>query len=97
MAMTRAQLLLGKLAEEGVEVAQIALKAQQFGMDEVRAGQSLTNAQRVHQELDDLMAQIEMLNDECGLGYVPNRDRIEAKKSKVNLFAKLSAELGQLA
>lgn len=97
MAMTREQLLLGKLAEEGVEVAQIALKAQQFGMNEVRAGQSLTNAQRVHQELDDLMAQIEMLNDECALGYVPNRERIEAKKKKVNLFAALSAELGQVA
>lgn len=96
MAMTRAQLLLGKLAEEGVEVAQIALKTQQFGMCEVRVGQSLTNAQRIHLELDDLMAQIEMLNDECALGYLPNRERIEAKKNKVNQFADLSASLGQV-
>lgn len=96
MAMTRAQLLLGKLAEESVEVAQIALKTQQFGMNEIRAGQSLTNAQRIHLELDDMMAQIEMLNDECALGYFPNRERIEAKKNKVNQFADLSATLGQV-
>lgn len=93
--MTRTQLLLAKLAEEGVEVAQIALKAQQFGLTEIRPGQPLSNAQRIHLELDDLMAQIEMLN-ECGLDYVPNRDHIEAKKRKVDQFAALSVRLGQV-
>ena len=86
MTMTRTQMLLAKLAEEGVEVAQISLKTQQVGLSEVMPS-----------ELDDLMAQIEMLNEECGFGYTPNRSRIEAKKVKVNKFAALSASLGQIA
>lgn len=95
--MNRLQLLLGKLAEEGAEVAQIALKTQQFGLDEVCPGQSYTNAQRAHQEIDDLMAAVEMLNDEYGFGYEPSRARIEAKKAKVNRFADYAVELGQVA
>lgn len=96
MAMTRTQLLLSKLAEEGCEIAQISLKAQQFGMEEVYPAKGLTNAQRIHLELDDLMAIIEMLNEESGLGYTPSRERIEAKKAKVNHFAEYSASLGQM-
>jgi hypothetical protein len=65
-------------------------------MLEVCPGQALTNAQRLHKELDDLMAQIEMLNDECGLGYVPNRENIEAKKAKVKKYAELSVSLGRV-
>jgi len=94
--MNRTQLLLAKLAEEGAEVAQIALKTQQFGIEETCPGQSDTNAQRTHKELDDLWAAVEMLNDECGFGYIPNRARIDAKKAKVNAYAAHSANLGML-
>jgi NTP pyrophosphatase (non-canonical NTP hydrolase) len=92
--MTRLQLLLTKLAEEGSEIAQIALKTQQFGLDSKGPGQPLTNAEQVHSEIDDLMAAVEMLNEEFGLGYVPSRERIEAKKAKVNHFAAYSEQLG---
>lgn len=92
--MTRLQLLLAKLSEEGSEIAQIALKTQQFGLSEVCPGQPLSNAERTHQEIDDLMAAVEMLNEEYGFGYAPNRERIEAKKAKVNKFAAYSARLG---
>lgn len=95
--MNRIQLLLGKLAEEALEVGQIALKAQQFGLREVCPGQLLSNKQRVHVELDHLMAQIEMLNDECDFGYNPDRERMQAKKVAVNKYAKLSASLGQVS
>lgn len=54
----------------------------------------LTNAERAHQEIDDLMAAVEMLNEEFDFGYTPNRGRIEAKKVKVNKFADYSAQLG---
>lgn len=94
--MNRLQLLLNKLAEEGSEVAQIALKTAQFGIDEVMAGQPFTNAERAHQEIDDLMAMVEMLNDEFGFGYVQSRERIEAKKIKVNLYAEKSISLGMV-
>ena len=60
-------------------------------------GQPFTNAERMHREIDDFMAAVEMLNEECGFGYVPDREKIEAKKLKVNKYAALSAELGQLA
>lgn len=92
--MTRLQLLLAKLSEEGSEIAQIALKTQQFGLHEACPGQPFTNAERTHHEIDDLMAAVEMLNEEYGFNYQPNRERIEAKKAKVNKFAAYSVELG---
>ena len=52
--MNRLQYLLTKLAEEANEVGQIALKTQQFGVDEGMPGQPFTNAERTHQELNDL-------------------------------------------
>ena len=75
------QYLLGKLAEECAEVGQRALKTAQFGMDEVQPGQALDNAERLHAELDDLMAIVELLNVHHGLNYTPNAARIAAKKA----------------
>ncbi len=94
--MDRLQLLLGKLAEEASEISKIALKAQQFGLDEVQPGKIVTNAQRAHQEIHELMAIIKMLNDEFDFGYKPNVKRMRAKITKVNLFANYSVQLGQV-
>ena len=96
MSMTRLQLLLTKMSEEGCEVGQIGLKTAQFGVNEMCPGQPFTNSERCHQEIDDLMAMVEMLNDEFGFGYVPDRERIEAKKAKVNKFAAYSESLGMV-
>lgn len=63
------QYLLGKLAEECAEVGQRALKAAQFGLDEVQPGQALDNAERLHAELDELQAIVELLNVHHGLNY----------------------------
>jgi|AntRauTorcE11897_2_1112592.scaffolds.fasta_scaffold26421_4 hypothetical protein len=91
--MTLTQYLLGKLAEEGSEVAQIALKTQQFGLSEMCPGQPFDNAERSHQELDDVAAIVEMLNDQ-GFGYQPDRDRIETKKAEVAHYLRYSVDLG---
>lgn len=91
--MNLQQHLLGKLAEEGAEVGQIALKTQQFGFFERCPDQIYTNAERTHQEIDDLMAIVEMLND-LGFGYEPSRNRIEAKKEKVIKYLRYSVGLG---
>ena len=91
--MTLTQHLLGKLAEEGSEVAQIALKTQHFGLSEKCHGQPFDNSERTHQELDDLAAIVEMLN-ELGLGYQPSRERIETKKAKVIHYLQHSVKLG---
>lgn len=92
--MNQLQHLLIKLAEEGSEVAKIALKTSQFGPDEVMPGQPFNNFQRCHQELDDLWAMVEMLNDQYGFGYAPSRDRIDAKKEKVRKYLGYSICLG---
>jgi hypothetical protein len=92
--MNRAQFLLTKLAEESAEVVHIALKTQQFGFNEVCPDQSYTNAQRVHQEIDDLFAIVEMLNEECGFGYRQSRTRITEKKKKVQKYSEYSEHLG---
>lgn len=92
--MNQLQHLLMKLAEEGSEVAQIALKTAQFGPAEVLPGQPLNNIQRTHLELDDLAGIVEMLNESFAFGYAPNRGRIEAKKAKVRKYLGYSIHLG---
>jgi hypothetical protein len=94
--MTRQQYLTLILGEECSEVAQMTSKINRFGLHEIFPDQPLTNAQRLHLELDDLTAMVEMLNEECGLDYTPNRERIEAKKHKVNKYAVYSKHLGML-
>lgn len=92
--MNRREYLMQKLGQEACEVAQMTSKNNEFGMFEVFPDQPLTNAERLHLELDDLMAMIEMLNDECELAYTPNRENIEAKKRKVNKYYAYSDSLG---
>ena len=92
--MNQLQHLLTKLAEECSEVAQIALKTSQFGPTEVMPGQPLNNFERCHQELDDLWAMVEMLNDQYGFSYCQSRERIESKKEKVRKYLGYSIHLG---
>lgn len=92
--MNLLQYYLTKLAEEGAEVAQIALKSQQFTGHEIMPGQPLTNFERCHLELDDLMAVVEELNDRFGFGYTPNRERMDAKKIKIGKYREYSIHLG---
>ena len=94
--MNHLQHYLGKLAEEGSEVSQIALKTQQFGPGEVMPGQPLNNFERCHLELDDLNAMVEELNEKFGFSYTPNRERMEAKKAKVRKYLEFSMHLGMV-
>lgn len=92
--MKQFQHLLGKLAEEGCEIGQAAYKASILGPFTIEPGQPYTNYERCHFELDDLMAIIEELNEKHDFNYVPNRERIEAKKIKVRKFMDYSISLG---
>lgn len=95
--LTWNQYLLGKLAEEAAEIAQIALKAQQFGLDDVwEKVAPLTVRDRLCGELDDLLAVAAMLNQDAGLQFVSDPARKMAKAAKVRRYAALSVELGQL-
>jgi hypothetical protein len=97
--MTRVEHLWTILAEECVEVAQRVSKVLRFGHAEVQPGQPLDNAQRVNQEMMDLMAVCEMLHDE---GVLPSlrasmpsyKEHAEAKKAKVEKFLVFSAGQG---
>lgn len=96
--MKRAEHLIACLAEECDEVGQRCMKALRFGLSEVQPGQPLTNAQRIVQEYYDLLAVVEMLDDE-GLieAPFPERHIREAKQAKVEKFMAYAAEQGALA
>lgn len=92
--MNRTQYLLCKLAEEAAEIAQIALKSQQFGLEEVYIDKS--NKERCHLELDDLIGVISLLNEEFNFGYNPDPANILKKRNKVGEYYKYSKNCGQI-
>lgn len=95
--MNRLEHLLTILAEEAAEVAQRADKALRFGMTEIQPGQELTNLQRLHGELNDLAAAVEMVASDVWLPLTSlDRTAIERKKVKVERFLAYSRELGTL-
>lgn len=92
--MTNAQYLLDKLGEECVEVTQMCSKLKQFGIDEKQFEDGPTNRERLFGELNDLFAAIQMLNDEEGLGFIPDVESINRKIAKVTHYREYSRELG---
>lgn len=91
--MDRAEHLLSIVAEEAVEVAQRATKALRFGVDDVQSGQEYTNWQRIEHEFHDLIAALEMAH---GRPLNIYRERIDAKKAKVERYLAYSAKCGTL-
>lgn len=102
--MTREEHLLTILAEECSEVAQRASKAIRFGLLEIEPGQPKTNAERIMDELNDLIAVYQML---AGPMVSPTMEAfrmdpddmwaaIRAKQAKVEKFLRYSSELGTL-
>lgn len=93
--MNRQELLLVQLSEECSEVAQNISKALRFGTDEVYHKLTLTNSQRVTQEMQDLIAVFELLVEEDILPGL-NLYKITEKKIKVEKYLQYSKELGIL-
>jgi hypothetical protein len=97
--MKLAEYVLWLVAEECAEVAQRCSKAARFGPDEVMAGQSLDNVQRLSEEVWDLLAVLDIAGD---LGLVrlgseqEKLDRLQAKRMKVARYMGYSLELGTL-
>jgi hypothetical protein len=90
--MTRLQYLLVKLAEEASEVGQISLKTAQFGLDETYT--DLSNKDRVHAELNDLLAIVELLNKEYNFNFIPNPEAHTRKVEKMEYYYNYSKKLG---
>jgi hypothetical protein len=95
--MTRTQHLLIKLMEECAEVQQRASKALIFTLEEIEPGQPYRNRDRLSQEITDLIAVLEMLEEDEIISFSPViREQISEKKKKVLKFLDYSRELGTL-
>lgn len=94
--MTNEQYLLGKLAEEAAELAQIAIKAQQFGIEEVFGGQEtpLSNRERIEAEFNDVIGVIKMLNIEEDIDIAQDTTAQTAKMNKVDKWRDYAKTLG---
>lgn len=90
--MNRLQFLLTKLAEESSEIAQAALKAQQFGLHADFQGK--TNLEALRFEFNDLLTICKMLNNEFETQLRPDREYIDLKESKVDKYYDMSQTLG---
>lgn len=95
--MTRYEHLFLKLSEECAEVQQRVSKLLQFGAGESEPGQTLTNAQRLRAEVNDLLSVIALLE---GNGYLrwQSDDELSAHKlskaEKIKKYLNYSEELG---
>src|SRR4051812_41127187 len=94
--MTKTEILLTLLAEECVETAQRATKAIRFGLDEIQEGQELNNAQRIVYEFNDILAVIELLEDENLIPDAHDIHAVHLKRKKIDKWLKYSAEKGTL-
>lgn len=97
--MDKEQILLIQLTEECSEVSKRCSKALRFGLHEVQPGQSLTNKQRIEDEVIDLLALIDILQEEniidltiLEVPYELTRD----KREKVKKYLEYSKQLGVL-
>ena len=96
--MTEDEHLLLCLAEECDEVGQRVMKALRFGLNEVQAGQCFTNAERITQELYDLISVAEILCErEVIADPYPMASTIAAKRAKILKFMEIGRREGVLA
>lgn len=86
--LTRKEMLIAILGEEGVEVAQRVFKIQRFTLEEIQDGQELDNAQRLQEEVNDFYTAAVMA------GFTPSYSL--RKALKVEKYLELSKQLGTL-
>jgi NTP pyrophosphatase (non-canonical NTP hydrolase) len=97
--MKTGQFLLLKLMEECVEVGQRCSKQIQFGKLEVQKDQSLTNAERLKQEILDIASLVQLLHLHGELPELTGQeiaDAYEVKRKKLQKYLDLSYDLGEL-
>lgn len=94
--MTRPEMLLTILSEECNETAQRVSKALRFTLGEIQSEQLLTNAERIVYEFNDILAVMEMLQEEGLLKNIIDRDAIALKKYKVEKYLQYSVETGAM-
>ena len=96
MTMTYEQFLLTKLAEEASEVAQMAAKCCQFGLDEVYSEVGVDNRTRLNSEFNGLLVIVWELNKSCNLDFKPCAEHRESKLKKLKRYLTYSIGLGKV-
>lgn len=91
---------LCKIAEECNEVAQRALKAQQFGLGEIQPGQDQSNFERLLDEFHDLFTTFDnflfLMPEHLEGSVIPTREKINKRLVKMKKFLELSKSLNQV-
>lgn len=80
------QYLLLQLSSQACKLAQRTLKTIQFGLLEVYPLTNKTNQQVLHEEIDKLMAIVELLNTHHHFNFTPNAEAINDKKEKMKHY-----------
>lgn len=95
--MTEDEHFLLCLAEEGDEVGQRVSKALRFGMYEVQAGQPLNNADRIVEEVKDLIAVASILEKRGQISaFLPTAEEVTAKEDKIRKYMAIARQQGTL-
>lgn len=96
--VNRTEHLLTLASEECSEVQQNVSKTLRFGLDEIKADLTITNAERVCYEMRDLISIFKMLEAEGAIPdtWFPTDEEHETKRAKVEKYIAVSMELGTI-
>jgi hypothetical protein len=94
--MTRQQYLLMCLAEELGELQKEIFKCIRFGPETREKEGYITNIERANNEFNDVVALMNMLNDESGILFKTTATAVHNKISRVNHYYKLSQQFGEV-
>ena len=94
--MNKTEHLLTCLIEECAEVQKAAAKALRFGLDDTSPG-GTTNRQDIADECVDLLAVLEMLEDEGIIPPVETSQATQPKKDKVSKYMDYAKGRGTLS
>ncbi len=94
--MTREEHLLARVAEECGEVAQRAMKAQEFGLQESQKGDYESNEQRLIKEFNDLYAVMQILHEDGYIGEILIKGHVEYKRERIEKYLEYAKTIGKL-
>jgi len=93
--MNKQQYYLLKLAEEATELAQVAIKCAQFGLDEVHPNTLEKNYEALNKEWNDVLAcAILVESEDERFDYDGDGDLLDMKFVKIEKYRKISIENG---
>lgn len=95
--MNNEQYLYMKLSEESSEISKECMKIMQFGLDSRNPDTGVSNIDALNMEINDLLAIIELLQDEGYFTFEKDETHIENKKLKVSRFRNFSRDLGYVS